>query len=319
MIQQLAEYLETIRRGAKLAQDEESEVLDELEAHIEDTVEELTAAGYSPDEALTSCLNNLGSVKTLARLIYEAHSQGSWRQVLMACLPHLVFALLFTLDWWQHVTGVIILLGATLSVIVYGWIHGKPNWIFSWLGFSLLPVLAFGIALLYLPRYWSLAAFILYFPLASWWLFRVVIETTRRDWIFASMALVPLPIAAGWFLALSPDLSLSEVTLTRLELYSPWIGLSFLILALIIAVIIRVRKRVVRIAFLITSALLTLTMVVYYTRGYVGTLTFVGLILIMWGIFLIPPLVERFVRKDYRSLWKPPSRRIEIPPGDNEP
>lgn len=318
MTPELAQYLETIRRDAKLENSEESAVLNELEAHIEDTVEELVADGHSGEEALAICLEQLGSGKMVARLIYEAHSQGSWRQVLMACTPHLVFGVLFALNWWHYPVGLTIVLLLTLATVVYGWLNGKPNWFFSWLGISLLPVLALGIALLYLPRYWSLVALIVYFPLAGWWIFRIVVETTRRDWIFASMALVPLPIASGWFLTLSPDLTLSELTLSRIELFAPWIGLSFFVLAVTIGIIIRVRQRGFRIGFLVTSGLATLTLVVYYSTGRLDTLPFLGLILVMWGIFLIPPLIERLVRKDHSSLWKSPSRHIQLTPENDD-
>ncbi len=314
MTPELAEYLETIRRDAKLEQFEESAVISELEAHIEDAVEGFVEAGYTREEAVQTCIKNMGGGKMISRLIYEAHSQGSWRQALLASAPHMVFGLLFALNWWQHPGWLTMVLLITLAFTAYGWIHGRPNWIFSWLGISLLPVLACGVALLYLPKIWSLAALLVYFPLAAWWLFRIVVETTKRDWIFASMALVPLPIIGGWFMAIVPDLSLSEATLERVSIYAPWIGLSFFTLALTIAVIIRLRQRSLRITMMVISGVATLSLVSYYCIGRMTITTFFGLMLVMWGIFLVPPVAERLVRKGNASLW----RIISEPPVTEE-
>lgn len=86
----------------------------------------------------------------------------------------------------------------------------------------------------------------------------------------------------------------------RVNYFAPWIALSFLILALTIAAFIRLRQRWLRIALLIISGLLTLTTVVYYVGGKLDVQTFAGLILVMWGLFLIPPLLERWLRKSRR-------------------
>jgi hypothetical protein len=44
--------------------------------------------------------------------------------------------------------------------------------------------------------------------------------------------------------------------------------------------------------------LCTVTLVVYYTVGHLNTLTFLGLVLVMWGVLLFPPLLERFLRRN---------------------
>lgn len=304
MTPELTQYLENIRRDAKLEQTTEPGVMSELEAHIEDTLGELANAGLSEEEAIQTCLGHMGGTRLIARQIYEAHSQGSWKHVLLATLPHLVFALIFTLNWWQYGIWMTVVLLLTLATAGYGWLHGRPNWLFSWLGFTLVPVLAAGILLLYLPRVWSLLALVVYFPLALWWLFRVVVETTKKDWIFGSLALVPLPIVSGWFLAISPELKFTSETVERVYAMAPWIGVSFLTLALTIGTFIRLRQRWLRVALLITSGLLTLTLVVYYTTGALTTVTFFGLMLVMWGIFLVPPLIDRFLLRENKSLWK---------------
>jgi len=298
----LSHYLESIRDNLRLDLSDEREVINELETHIEDRLEELKEAGLSEKEAAETCLGLLGSAKVIARQIYEAHSQGTWRQALLASMPHLLFGILFALNWWQHIGWLLIVLGLILSTAVYGWWHGKPTWVFPWLGYSLLPVAVAGLLLLYLPKGWSWVAVPLYIPLALWWLYYIVDQTIRRDWQFSSAMLLPIPIIAGWFLAVEPEGRFTEYTTQRVYDFAPWIGLSFLALALTIAAFIRLRQRWLRIALLITSGLLTLTMVAYYTEGRLSLPAFLVLILTMWGLFFIPALLERRIRSGRRRF-----------------
>jgi hypothetical protein len=304
MTSELAQYLESIRSIAKLENSDETGVMSELEAHIEDKLQELTESGLTEEEAVRTCLGQMGSTKLVARQIYETYSQGSWKQVLLASMPHLLFGLLFVLNWWQYPGWLSIVLVLILATTVYGWSHGKPTWIFSWLGYSLIPVLTVGLTLLYIPKGWSLLLLPVYFPLALWWLFRIIIQTTRRDWLFSSLMLLPLPIIIGWFLAVSPSGKITEYSLQRVCYFAPWIGLSFIALALTIAAFIRLRQRWLRVSLLATSGLMTLSLVVYYTTECLNTLTFLGLILVMWGVLLVPALLERYLRSGQKISWR---------------
>ncbi len=303
MIPELSQYLEKIRHKAKLEDDDGSAIISELEAHIEDKLQELTEAGLSKEEAMHTCLGEMGSTRLVARHIYEAYSQGTWKQVLLAAMPHILFGLLFVLNWWHYPGWLFIVLMAIFATAIYGWWRGKPTWAFSWLGYSLVPVLCVGGLLLYLPRGWSLLALPVYFPLALWWLYRIIAHTSRRDWIFSSLMLLPLPIMLGWFLAISPNGKLTEYSLQRVDYFAPWIGMSFMAMALTIAAFIRLRQRRLRIGLLAVSGCLTLTLVVYYGTGRLNTLTFLGLLIVMWGVLLVP-LLERRLRSGRLLIWK---------------
>ena len=296
----LNHYLEIIQNNLRIDLAEEKEVISELETHIEDKLQELKECGLSEEEAESTCLGLLGSARVIARQIYEAHSQGSWGQAFLAAMPHLLFAALFALNWWHHIGWLSIILVMVIGTSIYGWWHGKPAWVFPWLGFSLIPVAVFGLILLYLPKEWSLLTIPFYFLFALWWLFCIVVQTTKRDWLLSSLMLLPVPIIIGWFLTLVPDAKITAQTMERVNYFAPWIAVSFLILALTIAAFIRLRQRWLRIALLIISGLLTLTIVVYYVGGKLDAQTFAGLILVMWGLFLVPPLLERWLRKSRR-------------------
>jgi hypothetical protein len=304
MTPELSHYLARIANGAKLADSEEPEVIGELKAHIEDRLEELTGSGLSEEEAIRACLRQMGDTRAVARQIYEAYSQGSWTQVLLASLPHLLFGALFVLDWWRYPGWLTVVLLVFLAITAYAWWHGKPAWIFSWLGYTMLPVLSVGVALLYLPAgWWSLLMVPVYLLLALWWLFHIFIQTSKRDWLFCSLALLPLPIIAGWFLAVSDDGKLTSLSMERTTEFAPWIGMSFIALAATIAAFIRLRQRWLRVGLMAASGLSTLTLVVYYSTGGLNTPTFFGLALVMWGVFLLPPLLERFLQRNVKVDW----------------
>ncbi len=296
MVTILSHYLDSIRDNLRLDPSSEREVTSELETHIEDRLQELRQAGLSEEEAANTCVKLLGSAKLVARQIYEAHSQGTWRQALLASTPHLLFGLLFALNWWQGVGWLLVMLVLVLGMAIYGWWHGKPIWLFPWLGYSLLPVVIAGLLLLYLPKGWSWAAILLYIPLALWLLYRVTVQTIKRDWLYSSLMLFPVPIILGWFLAVQLEGGFPEFSGERLHDLAPWIGLSFLALAVTAATFIRLRQRWLKVAVLFISGLLTLTMVAYHAGGGLNLPAFLVLIVVMFGLFLTPALLERRVR-----------------------
>jgi hypothetical protein len=302
MTQELANYLESIRDKARLDVNDEPAVMSELEAHIEDKIHDLKASGLSEEEAVKTCIWQMGSVKSIAQQMYEAYSQGSWKQVSMAALPHFVFGAIFMLNWWHYPQWLAVALLATVGITVYGWGHGKPTWVFTWLGYSLLPVVVVGILLLYIPSNWSFISLIIYFPLALWWILRLVVQTIRRDWLLGSMMLLPIPIIIGWFLAVAPSGKISDTSLEKVNQYAPWIGLTFMMLAFTIGTFIRLRQRWLRIGLLAVSGIFIMCFAAYLATGEIINALFLGPIFGMWGILLLPPLLEKRLRKSRRLL-----------------
>ncbi len=291
----LSHYLDTVRANLRLGLSDESEVINELATHMEDRLQELREAGLSEEEAADRCVDLLGSAKLLARQIYEAHSQYTWKQTLLASMPHLLFGLLFALNWWQSIGWLLVALVLIISTVVYGWCRGKPAWLFSWLGYSLLPVVIAGLFLLFLPKGWSWLTILIYIPLALWLVYSVYLQTIKRDWLYSSLMLLPVPTIIGWLLVMEPAGKFPEYNVERVNDFAPWIGLSFLALALAVAMFMRVRRRWLKVAVLFVSGLLTLVMVTYYADGRLGLVTFLVLILLMLGLFVTPALLERKV------------------------
>lgn len=304
--QEITQYLEEIRCNSRLDESEQQQIISELEAHIEEKYQELIESGLSEEEAARTCLGQMGTMKQVSQQIYEAYSQGSWKHVLLASMPHMLFAGIFALNWWQHIGWLSLVLVLIIATTVYGWWHGKPTWVFPWLGYTLLPVLAVGLVLIYLPKVWSLLVIPVYFPLALWWLFHIISQTSKRDWIFSSLMLLPIPIVIGWFLAITPEGKLLEFSQERLNYFAPWIATSFVALALTIALFIRLRQRWLRKGLLAISGLITLALVVRYTTGNLSIFSFLGLTLVMWGVLLLPSLLEqRLISGSMKSWFRP--------------
>jgi len=292
----LSRYLDSIRDNLRLDPSSGREVTNELETHIEDRLHELRQAGLSEEEAASTCVKLLGSAKLIARRIYEAHSQGTWRQALLASTPHLLFGLLFALNWGQGVGWLLVMRVLVLGMAIYGWWHGKPIWLFPWLGYSLLPVVIAGLLLLYLPKGWSWLAILFYIPLALWLLYSIIVQTMKKDWLYSSLMLFPVPIIIGWFIAVGQGGKFPELSLERLHHFAPQVGLSFLALAAAVAIFIRLRQRWLKVAVLLILGLLTLTIVVYHAGGGLSLPAFLVLIVVMLGLFLTPALLERRLR-----------------------
>ena len=292
----LTHYIDSVKYNLRLDSYKEQEFINELETHIEDELQELKATGLSEEEAANSCVRLLGSARLVAHRIYEAHSQGTWRQTLLAAIPHLLFGLLFLFNWWQNISWLLITLGLIAITVVYGWCHGKPTWLFPWLGYSLLPVVIASLSFLCLPKVWSWLAIILYIPLASWLLYSVSVQTMKSDWLYSALMLMPLPAIIGWFLAIHFKGRFLEFSLQYLHDFAPWIGMSFLALALAVVMFMRFRQRWLKVAVLFLAGLITLTMVAFYAGGVLGLLTFLILTLVMLEIFLAPALLEGKIR-----------------------
>jgi hypothetical protein len=293
----LDRYIHSVEANLRLERSVRREVIRELQSHIDDEVRDLKAKGLSEDEAARTCLSFLGSARLVARQIYEAHSQGSWSQALLASAPHIMFGLLFALNMWRGVGGVLIFLVLILSIAVYGWWRGRPAWLFPWLGYCLPPVVAGGLLLLYLPPGWSWAAILVYLPLALWLLYSVTVQSIRQDWLYTSLMLLPLPILIGWVLIVEPVSGASGDWLQRIEYFAPWIGVTCLSLGLAVVTFIRLRKRWLRLSVLIFSGLLTLIMAAYYAEGRLSLQAFMVLAVGMLLLLLSPAVMDRTLHR----------------------
>jgi len=291
------DYLDNIKNNLRLGQSEEKEIIRELSTHIDDEMEELKNKGFSDEEARNACLKLMGSAKMVAHQLYEAHSQGTWRHTLLAASPHLLFAGLFALSWWPGIIGwVLLVLTLVFGTVIYFWWQDKPDWCFTWLGYSLLPVVFSGLALFYLPRGWTWVAVLVYIPLAAFIVYHIAVQTIQRDWLYSSLMLLPIPIIIAWFIAVGTA-GTNSLSVEYIKYFGPFIGICFLILAVSVAFFIRLRQRWLKISLLLTSGILTLALVDYYTAGGLGLAAFLVLLIVVIGLFVGPAALAHKIRQ----------------------
>jgi len=299
-------YPNKIKSYLRLDTTVESDVVREIRAHLEDKRLELIESGISERQATAMATRVMGSPELVARQIYEVYSQGSWLQAIFAALPHLLVAAFFALHWWQNTFWLFGILIAVVSTVLYGWFHGKPAWLFPWLGYCLLPVMAVGILLIYLPGGWAWLAASAYIPLALLIIFSVTKKITRKDWVFASLMLLPIPIMLGWILALWLLALQHEngfLSYEQLLEFAPLIALSFAVLALTVAAFIRVRQRWAKVGVLLTLEILVLVIMALSGKISINLGGWVGLGLLAVILLLGPALLERKIRQDnHKSL-----------------
>ena len=293
----LGDYLNNVKYHLRLEHSAENEIIQELRSHIDDSLEELKEEGLSDEEAESTCIRLMGSAKQVARQLYEAHSQGTWKQTVLAATPHLLFAALFAVSWWKGLPLLLIALTAVFGVAIYGWWRKRPTWFFSWLGYSLLPVVFAGLALFYLPPGWSWIAIIVYIPLAAYIVYNITVQTIRRDWLYSSLMLLPIPIIIAWFIAVGSS-GQNNPNLEYVKVFGLPIGLSFVILAASVGLFIRLRQRWLKIALLLVSGILTLSLVAYYAQGRLSLPAFSILIFVILALFVTPAALEHKIRQN---------------------
>jgi len=242
----------------------------------------------------------MGSPELVAKQIYEVYSQGSWVQAIFAALPHLLVAAFFALHWWQSTFWLIGILAAVVGGAIYGWFHGKPAWLFPWLGYCLIPVIAVGILLVYLPGGWAWLAASAYVPLALLIIFSVTKKIAKKDWVFASLMLLPAPIMLGWIMwlwILALEGHHGFLSYEQLYEFAPLIALTFAVLALTVATFIRVRQRWLKVGVLLTLEIIILGIMALSRKSSINPVGWIGLILLSVILILGPALLEKYPKR----------------------
>ncbi len=281
-------YLAELERELRLDERAEEEVLQEIYDHLQDRVAEFCESGYSREEAVRKAIDQLGPAKSVARQIHEARSGGSWKGAFLAGMPHFLIALVFAFHLWWDAPWVAVVLIPLIALVTYGFRKYKPCWLYPWLGYSVLAsasvfVVAGKLISFSSPWYWLMGMFFL--PPAIWLAGSVFIQALRRDWLLASLALLPFPVTSGWLLAFEKGIGgYQGQSFEELDL---GMALSFVVLGVTTATFIRLRKRLFRGALLLV-AIVVILMLILPAKG-------TGLFLLasfISGLIFLPALLE---------------------------
>ncbi len=263
---EIRSYLHEVQAHLNLEPHTERRVLAELYSHLQEKICELESTGWPEQESVREALDCFGSPRLVARLTYEAFSRGSWLEALIFAQPHLIATALFLTHFWVRpafLVGSVALLAVTTFL---AWLHGRPNWLYSWASYVLVSLLAVawisrhlaGQALAYLLQgdgapssLWALLPLGLLYTLSCWLLVATTSRALRRDWVLASTLLLPLPITGIWLFnveRLSPLLAGLGADPHR---WDAAMAAVFLVLAVVSALIVRLRQRVLKVGALL--------------------------------------------------------------------
>jgi hypothetical protein len=302
---EFSSYLSTLARQLHLgSSQEEREIMQELEGHLEDKVSELEASGVDHQTALYRAVREMGNPGAVAKKMYEVHSPAVWKDILLATVPHFLLAALFALHLWSQFF-LVALLAIAISLVTWrNWRRGNPSkWSYSWLGYTLAaPALSWLLALITLGYGgWTLVTtgdlpfstvlfFLLigYVPFSMWIVASVIYRVVRRDWLLASLSSLPFPFLTSWVLFLNWQGGLWGTHTERMQETDTARALIFLALAITTAVFLKIGPRMVKIGLLALSTAILIAITAASLPVDFGFLAFL-LMIISSVVFLLSP------------------------------
>ena len=305
---EVTNYLHALARRLHLDPAEKDEIIQELEAHLEDKAAELETQGIDHDAAVSRAVQEMGAPNVVARGMYEVHSPGVWRDVILATIPHFLLASLFALHLWSHYFLVSLLLIAIAFVTWRNWRAGSPSkWSYSWMGYSLAaPALSWLLSLVTLGYgAWTLLTtgqlpfnvvlfFLLigYVPFSMWIMANVIFKMVKRDWLLASLTALPFPFLTSWILFLNWQGGLWSEHAERMQDSDTARAFIFVAMAVTTAVFLKVGPRLLRIGLLTVSTSILVIITAASLPVSLGALAVILMIVASLAFLLSPAMLE---------------------------
>ena len=330
---EVTNYLHALARRLHLDPAEKDEIIQELEAHLEDKAAELETQGIDHDAAVARAVQEMGAPDAVARGMYEVHSPGVWRDVILATIPHFLLASLFALHLWSHYFLVSLLLIAIAFVTWRNWRAGSPSkWSYSWMGYSLAaPALSWLLSLITLGYgAWTLLTtgqlpfnvvlfFLLigYVPFSMWIMANVIFKMVKRDWLLASLTALPFPFLTSWILFLNWQGGLWSEHAERMQDSDTARAFIFVAMAVTTAVFLKVGPRLLRIGLLTVSTSILVIITAASLPVSLGALAVILMIVASLAFLLSPAMLESKIESrwlkaesfsDLSEGWPPDER-----------
>jgi hypothetical protein len=317
MLAEISVYLDEVRTHLHLDPRMERRVISELHTHFQEKVSDLENQGMPPTEATREALSSFGDARSIARMMYEAYSRGSWTEALISCQPHLIVAALFATHVWRHP----LLLGTAFAAIaiiaLLGWRSGSPNWLYSWIGYAVFPLLIISYTSMdpvtrtvaYLLQgagspapLWQLAALAALYTVTLWVIASTAVTVARRDWILVSLMLLPLPILGIWLITVTQSSGFFMKALQSLEApFSRWdtaMANFCLLLGVTTAIFIRLRQRAFKLSAIIAVGIVGGAIAAGKIWGDLGLFRLIALSLSLLLFLIVPLLLHVLLDRD---------------------
>jgi hypothetical protein len=310
-------YLDEIRTHLHLDPDTESRVISELYSHLQDKVSELQERGVSELEATREALASFGAARAIARLTYEAYSRGSWMEALISCQPHMIVAALFATHVWRQPVMLGLASAAIVLIAALGSRRGTPTWLYSWMGYAVFPFLILASmswdpvvrTVTYVVKgtgtpapLWELVLLGALCIFTIWLVASTTVKTAKRDWILASLMLLPLPVLAIWLITVSHSDGFIFNVLRSFEVrFSRWdTAMAFFCTTLGVASVlfIRVRQRALKAGSIFAVGIIGGAAAVRSFWGAAGVPELLLLSLALLAFLTSPLLLQRVVGRE---------------------
>jgi hypothetical protein len=317
---EVSSYLEEVRAHLHLDPRREQRVINELYTHFQEKVNDLREQGMLEEEAAGSALASFGDARCIARLMYEAYSRGSWTEALISCQPHLIIAALFATHVWRYPLLLGAAFGAIMIIALVGWRNGTPNWLYSWVGYAVLPLLivsylsmdpvARTVSFLLWGQgspapLWYLAMLGVLYSFTLWLIASTAVTVARRDWILLSLMLLPLPVLGIWIATVTQSAGFLVDALRSLtERFSRWDGAMayfFVVLGITTALFVRVRQRVFKVGTVIAVGIIGGAMAARSLWGALGLFHLIAVLVCLFFFLTIPLLLQTMLGPDQRA------------------
>ncbi len=306
-------YLRSLAWRLHLDPAEKDEIIQELEAHLADKAAELETQGVDRETAMARAVEEMGAPNIVAQGMYEVHSPGVWRDVLLSTIPHFLLASLFALHLWSHYFLVSLLLIAIAFVTWRNWRAGSPSkWSYSWMGYSLAaPALSWLLSLITLGYgAWTLVTtgqlpfnvvlfFLLigYVPFSMWIMANVIFKMVKRDWLLASLMALPFPFLTSWVLFLNWQGGLWSEHAERMQDSDTARAFIFVAMAVTTAVFLKVGPRLLRIGLLTVSTSILVIITAASLPVSLNALAVVLMIVASLAFMLSPAMLESKIER----------------------
>ena len=268
-------------------------VLRELADHIEDHSSTLRERGVEPTEARAQAVRAFGDARTVAAQVERIRNQGSWPDVAMSAFPSLFVAILFVSNLWLELEWVVGTAAVAMIVSALGvYRFGRRAWVFSWLGYTLFPILLISMVSLGSTAHaaWSVLSggYEARDPLS--WILGIglgvaglgvmgalLVWLSRKDWIHAVLVVLPMALLSVAILAFDRGVY------TTIEQAQAQNAVLFGAFAIVVAAAVRMTDRLFKIGLLAASLPLGFLLI----SGSID----IGLRIIVTAALLIPALL----------------------------
>ena len=306
---ELQGYLSLLARKLNLDPNTERDILLELSSHLEEKAQELREQGYPQEAALKRATVELGSAEHIAKGMYSVHSRGSWRDILIATLPHILLAGLFAFHMWTRLVVPLFLVVGISIISLKAWKAEKSKWSYTWLGYVMAaPALSWLMALgavaygawsfvttgnlpFSVPFYLLMAAYV---PFSLWIMANVISRVVRQDWLLASLTALPFPFLTSWLLFVNLDGGLLTVN-SKVQETDGDRALVFLALAVITAVFLKTGIRLLKIGLLTAATVVLMIYTAHAPPLSVNLLVIILLAIASVAFLLSPAFLESWI------------------------